>query len=159
MIITISGSVTQKDGDSAIVEAAGIGYQVFMNKKTLGALRVASDVRLWTHEYLREDARELYGFLSSGEHKLFRKLLAVSGVGPKIAMNLLELGTVTEIESLIDRGDLDRLTSVSGVGKKTAQKIVLELKGKLVSGEAGDGEPAEVVAALVHLGYQREKAK
>lgn len=158
MIITLSGIITYKSEGSAVVEVGGIGYLVGMNAPTLAKLMTGTQTKLWTHEHIREDARELYGFTTMPEHRLFRRLLAISGVGPKTAMNLLTLGTVPEIEALIEKGDVVRLTGVSGVGKKTAQKIVLELKGRLVgtdSGDAGD----EVVSALINLGYSREKAR
>lgn len=157
MIVTLSGTITHKAEGFAVIEAGGVGYQVMMNAPTLANLRTKSETKIWTHEYLREDARELYGFLTAPEHRLFRKLLAISGVGPKTAMNLLTLGTVPEIEAIIDRGEVTRLTSISGVGKKTAQKIVLELKGRLV--EAGSDAGDEVISALVNLGYSREKAR
>jgi Holliday junction DNA helicase RuvA len=157
MIITLAGVVTHKNDVFAVLEAGGVGYQVFMNVAALAVLPVGAQARLWTHEYLREDSRELYGFASLPEHKLFRKLLSISGVGPKMAMNLLTLGTVAEIERVIERGDIVRLSSISGVGKKTAQKIVLELKGKLMDAESGEDE--EVIVGLMNLGYSREKAR
>jgi Holliday junction DNA helicase RuvA len=157
MIITLAGTLTHKGDGFAVVEVAGVGYQVQVNKTTAAALKTGGPVKLWTHEYLREDARELYGFATGAEHRLFRRLLAISGVGPKIAMNLLTLGAVEEIERIIEKGDVARLSSVTGVGKKTAQKIVLELKGKLVS--VADEQGDEVVSALVGLGYAREKAR
>lgn len=157
MIITLSGIVAHKGENFAVLEVGGVGYQVFMSAASLAVLPAGEQVRLWTHEYLREDARELYGFAGYAEHRLFRKLLAISGVGPKMAMNLLTLGPVATIEKIIERSDVATLSSVSGVGKKTAQKIILELKGKLVEAEGGEDE--EVIAALVNLGYNREKAR
>ncbi len=159
MMITLSGIVTHKGDGYAVVETGGVGYQVHMNKPSLQALRQSAEAKLWTHEYLREDSRELYGFATEQEHRLFLRLLAISGVGPKMAMNILSLGSVKDIETKIEHVDVDWLTRVPGVGKKTAQKIVLELKGKLVvSGESGDGNE-EVLAALVNLGYNRDKAR
>ncbi len=157
MIITIAGTVSHKGESYAVVEASGLGYQVNMPKAALASVRTGQEIRLWTHEYVREDARELYGFGTQGEHRLFLKLLAISGVGPKMAMNILSLGPVKDIEATIERADVDWLTRIPGIGKKTAQKIVLELKGKLALGEqSGDDE---VVAALVNLGYGREQAR
>lgn len=159
MIITLSGKVTHKTADAAVVEAAGVGYQVFLNAAELERLSPGSAAKLWTHEYLREDARELYGFLSQDELALFGKLLAVSGVGPKMALHILDLGSVGQIEKLIDQGDVDMLSRVPRVGRKTAQKIVLELKGKLVEPGQGAESGDEVLAALVDLGYGRDQAK
>lgn len=156
MIITLSGKVTHRDANFIVVETAGVGYQVQMPKAALHAFKPGLEARLWTHEHIREDARDLYGFLTEAEHRMFLKLLAISGVGPKMAMNLLSLGPVKDIETKIDAADVDWLTRVPGVGKKTAQKIVLELKGKLAIGGGGD---EEVVTALVNLGYTRERAR
>lgn len=156
MIITLAGTVTHKADTFAVVEVQGVGYQVNMHKAAVAALKAGAEVRLWTHEYLREDARELFGFASQPEHRLFLKLLAISGVGPKMAMNILSLGSVKDIEATIERADVDRLTDVQGVGRKTAQKIVLELKGKLALDVSGD---EEVVVALVNLGYAKERAR
>lgn len=159
MIITIAGKVTHKGADFAVVETGGLGYQLFMNGAALDRLKVGAAVSLWTHEHIREDARDLYGFAGQAELTLFQKLVGISGVGPKMALHILDLGSVKEIEKLIDRGDVDMLSRVPRVGKKTAQKIVLELKGKLVEpGQAG-GESDEVIAALVNLGYGRDQAR
>ncbi len=159
MIITLSGKVTHKGKDFAVVEAGGVGYRVFMNGASLDRLKAGEAVRLWTHEYLREDSREIYGFFEQPALVLFEKLLAISGVGPKMALNVLALGSVKEIERLIDAGSVDVLSRVPRVGKKTAQKIVLELKGKLVEPEETAGEDDEVVGALVKLGYGRDQAR
>ncbi len=158
MIITLSGTVREKTDRYAVIEVGGVGYQVFLNAPGLAALPSGKEVRLWTHEYLREDARELYGFRTREEHALFKKLLDISGVGPKTASNILALGPVKDIEQCIERGDVGWLCRIPGVGKKTAQKIILELKGKLVSDSAIEsGE--EVLSALVKLGYDREAAR
>ncbi|MEY4744459.1 MAG: Holliday junction helicase subunit RuvA, partial [Candidatus Parcubacteria bacterium] len=85
MIITLSGTVSHKAEAYAVVETGGLGYQVHMPKTALAAVTVGQAIRLWTHEHIREDARELYGFETQGEHRLFLKLLAISGVGPKMA--------------------------------------------------------------------------
>ncbi|MBI4457648.1 Holliday junction branch migration protein RuvA [Candidatus Uhrbacteria bacterium] len=158
MIITLSGTVTAKDGHDAIVEVEGVGYQVHLHKRALEAVAIDAPARLWTHEYIREDSRDLYGFLNAAEHRLFLKLLSISGVGPKLAMNIFSLGGTKEIESMIDRGDIAALTGVSGVGRKTAQKIVLELRGRLAD-DRGDAETEEMIAALVNLGYGRERSR
>ncbi|HTK05258.1 MAG TPA: Holliday junction branch migration protein RuvA [Candidatus Eisenbacteria bacterium] len=156
MIITLAGNVSHRAEHYAVVENQGVGYQVFMSKAALAGLKTGAVVRLWTHENVREDARELYGFQTQGEHRLFLKLVAISGIGPKMALNILSLGSVKDIEATIERADVDWLTRVPGIGKKTAQKIVLELKGKLAIDAGGD---EEVVAALTNLGYSREQAR
>lgn len=159
MIITLKGNVTRKESGFAIVETGGVGYQVHLSSGTLSELPGSGEVSLWTHEYIREDARELYGFRSEGERRLFLQLLDVSGVGPKMALNILSLGLPEEIEKRIEQGDVGWISQVSGVGKKTAQKIILELRGKLA--EVIEDTPADkdVLAALVSLGYSREQAR
>lgn len=159
MIITIRGQVTHKGTGFAIVEAGGIGYQVHLSTGTLADMPGSGDVSLWTHEYIREDARELYGFRTEGERRLFLQLLDVSGVGPKMALNILSLGSPEEIEKRIDQGDAGWISQVSGVGKKTAQKIILELKGKLADIAEDSPDDKDVLAALVSLGYTREQAR
>ncbi len=159
MIITISGKITYKGEDYAIVEAGGIGYQVFMHTVALNVTHLGTDVRFWIHEHIREDTRDLYGFPEENAYALFRRLLSISGVGPRMVLNILCLGEVNEIEKIINAGDITKLSSVSGVGKKTAQKIVLELKGKLVDEDGSTPEDDEVVSALTNLGYSRERAR
>ena len=159
MIITIKGKVRHKGLDFIVVEAGGIGYQVWLNTSTIEQVKMDGQVELWTHEHLREDARDLYGFREPAELKLFQQLLEVSGVGPKMALGLLDLGSVQEVELLIEKGDVDLLSRVPRVGKKTAQKIVLELRGKLVEPKTESNENAEVVTALINMGYNREAAR
>ncbi len=156
MLITLRGTVTHKTDSFAIVEAFGLGYEVRMSGPTLTRAIVGEEVRLWIHDSIKEDSHDIYGFFSEADHRLFKKLLSVSGVGPKSAMAVLALGIAADIERRIDRGDLDWLTSVPGIGKKTAQKIILELKGKLVDIDGGDDE---LVGALIGLGYDREHAR
>lgn len=158
MIITLTGTVARKDGHYAVIEAQGVGYQVHMHPAGLAALKTGAQARLWTHEHVREDARDLYGFGSQAEHRLFERLLAISGVGPKMALHILSLGKVEDIETNIERADVAWLTRVPGIGKKTAQKIVLELKGKLADAES-DAAGEEVILALMNLGYGRDQAR
>lgn len=158
MIATLTGIIAQKMRTYAIIEVAGIGYRVAMNPPTLAALKTGETVRIWTHEHQREDGRELFGFLTQTDHAMFDQLTSVSGVGPKIGLAMLTLGPVAEIEKMIDAGDVDRLCRVPGIGRKTAQKIVLELRGKLVS-EHGTGSDDDVLTALINLGYNRESAR
>jgi len=166
MIITLKGKLVMKNDGWAVVEVGGIGYQVFLSSGTLAELPGGSrlpdgqgEVELWTHEYIREDARDLYGFQNQAERRLFLQLVDVSGVGPKMALNILSLGKVEEIEQKIDEGDVTWISRVPGVGKKTAQKIILELKGKLAEVTAADPASEEVVSALMNLGYARDQAR
>lgn len=158
MIISLSGTITHKGKGYAVIETAGLGYQVFMNPRTLAQMEKGQAVRVWTHEHIREDMRDLYGVGSAEEYRMLVTLIDVDGVGPRKALDILSLGDVNAIESMIERGDVERLCGIPGVGRKTAQKIILELKGKLVDATgADDGD--EVLAALTGLGYAREKAR
>jgi Holliday junction DNA helicase RuvA len=159
MIITLKGAVTHKSAGFAIVETGGVGYQVYMSSGTLSELPGSGEVFLWTHEHIREDMRDLYGFRTEAERTLFLQLIDVSGVGPKMALNILCLGPVGDIEQKIEAGDAGWIAQVSGVGKKTAQKIILELKGKLAEVAEESTVDKDVLAALVGLGYSREQAK
>jgi len=158
MIIKLTGRLTHKGTNYAVVETAGVGYQVYLSSGTLADLPGGGEVELWTHEHVREELRDLYGFRSERERGLFLELLDVSGVGPKMAQNIMSLGKVEEIERRIDAGDVAWMSRVPGVGKKTAQKIILELKGKLTDIDSFDPLSSEVVSALMNLGYSREQA-
>ncbi len=159
MIVTLKGKLALKSSGWAVVETGGVGYQVYLSSGTLAELPGGGDVELWTHEYIREDARDLYGFKNQAERQLFLQLLDVSGVGPKMALNILSLGKVEDIERKIDEADATWISRVPGVGKKTAQKIILELKGKLTEITGGDPISDEVISALMNLGYSREQAR
>jgi Holliday junction DNA helicase RuvA len=153
MILTLTGKLSHKLNDSLIIDVSGIGYQVFVPQPTLIASTKNQTLSLWIHDHIREDARDLFGFSSESEFRLFRSLINVSGIGPKTALAMLA-ADAKEVERRIDAGDVDWLTGVPGVGKKTAQKIVLELKGKLVDPKAED----ELTGALVSMGYHRDEA-
>ena len=159
MIAYLKGSVLEKGKDYAIVLCGPVGYKVQMHERTLLALSKESPVTLYTHQVIREDAHELYGFATLRELEFFWRLTSVSGVGPKMAMHLLAIGMVETLSRAIEKGDVEFLSSAHGVGKKSAQRVVLELRGKLVDEEAlpeGDGE---VVSALENLGYPRTQAR
>ena len=132
MIITLQGKITHKFEEGVVLDVKGVGYEVFLGTSVLGDVKVGQEVMFWTYEHLREDAHEIYGFQSRDELEIYRKLVSVSGVGPKTALQILALGTASEIENIIDRGDIEMITRVKGIGRKTAQKFILELKGKLV---------------------------
>ena len=133
-----------------------VGYEVFVPAPTLERVRLGEEQEFFTLEYLRETARELYGFPTREELGLFRDLMKVSGVGPKSALNVLSLGA-SRVRETITKGDAGILGSVSGVGKKTAQKIVLELKGVLTD-SAQISADEEAVDALRRLGYSQREA-
>ncbi len=160
MIAYLKGKIIYKDINFIILENNGIGYKVFLSAVRLSNLKEGEEVELFTHEQGREDGRELYGFLNIEELKLFWKLVSVSGVGPKSAQNILGLDSPGKIESAITAGDVAFLTRVSGIGKKIAERMILELKGKLIMDEeGGDTSDQEAIDALYGLGYSKSEAQ
>lgn len=159
MIGSLRGTVLEVHAGFCLIEVAGIGHSVRATPGTLSSLKADSEQFLYIHDVVREDSRELFGFLQRTELELFQQLLGVNGVGPKVALTILSVGSGESVRRAIMQGDIAILTSVPGVGKKTAQKIILDLKGQLVEEEgvqAGDGE---VIDALVGLGYPLHTAR
>ncbi len=146
-------------GSAVLLEVQGVGYVVRVSVPTLALLKVGEQTFLYIHDHIREDAHELFGFLSVADLALFDQLLGISGVGPKVAMTILSIGSADTVRRAIMNGDLATLTSVPGVGKKTAQKIVLELKGQLIEGEQGSSIDKDVIEALESLGYSAQQAR
>ncbi len=156
-----------KRPNQAIVETHGVGYEVAISVPTFTEMPAAgAEVALHIHTHVREDALSLYGFMRLAEKQLFEKLLTVSGIGPKLAITILSGMPVEEMTGAIRGGDLARLTRIPGIGKKTAERMVLELRDKLAAAggtpeaSAAQASPVEedVISALVNLGYQRAAA-
>jgi Holliday junction DNA helicase RuvA len=165
MLYTISGRLAAKRERFAVVEVGGLGLRVFMNPRGIGRLPApGSDVKLFSHLYVREDMFELYGFLTAEERSLFEALNSVAGVGPKSALSVLEIAELPELSAAIKEGRPDLLTRASGIGRKTAERIILELKGK-VEAEASEAavarmeSDADIVETLSGLGYRKEEAR
>ncbi len=165
MIATLNGKVEQLGSDWAIINVNGIGFQVYMPSSTLSALgTIGAEVKLFTHLYLREDNATLYGFSSPDELRLFQNLISVSGLGPKSALALLSAMEVDKLTTAIATGSIDILCQVPGIGKKVAERLILELKGKIgvewLKAPAAQlaKENAEVLAALTSLGYSVAEA-
>jgi len=165
MIGRIAGVLTEKNPPQVVVVAHGVGYEIDVPMSTFYHLpRTGENVELLTHLVVREDAHLLYGFLTAGERLAFRQLLKVSGVGPKVALAVLSGLSVEDLALAIAAQDAARLTKVPGVGKKTAERLVLELRDKLpaVAGAArSEATPArgDVVNALLALGYNDREAQ
>lgn len=157
MIAYLSGSILSKGKDFAILVVQDIGYKVFISGPTLDTISIGTTVTVYTHDHVREDARDLFGFTDSADLTLFEKLISVSGVGPKMAMTVLALGS-HRVRDAISKGDVGTLTSASGVGKKTAQKIILDLKGVL-SEHGVTSADMDAVEALRRLGYSATEAR
>lgn len=159
MIAYLSGKILEKGRDFAILQAGPIGYKVTVAPELHAKLHKESTASLFIHEAVRDDGREFFGFSNFGELEFFWKLIDISGVGARMALQLLSLGTVSAVQAAIEKGDVAFISSAKGVGKKTAQRVVLELQGKLVDEDGPAGAAGEVVSALENLGYSGVKAR
>ena len=171
----IKGSLEEKMSNCIVVENNGIGYKIFMSKSAIGrAGELGANVKVYTHYHVREDEISLYGFLTNEELKMFELLLSVSGVGAKSAISMLSNIGPSEFAVSIVNNDITKLTKVPGIGKKSAQRIVLELKDKLkaeqelMKGEVASdnseefdlsGDVEEAISALQILGYNRKEVQ
>jgi len=171
VIAHLRGSIHEKHPNRIVVDVNGVGYDVFVPLSTFYGLgETGAPVALRIHTHVREDAFLLYGFATRLEQELFERLIGVSGIGPKVALAVLSGIEPQELIRAIERGDLARLTAIPGVGKKTSERIVLELKDRLprapvaaaAAGAASPDAPVmrdDVVSALVNLGYHRPLAE
>ncbi|MBR2939930.1 MAG: Holliday junction branch migration protein RuvA [Kiritimatiellae bacterium] len=165
MIAFIRGTLIEKEPTRAVIEAGGVGYELLVPLSTYEKLpRTGSEAKLLAHHCVREDDEILFGFATDDEKAMFAKLTSVSGVGPKIALAILSGSSVGELSMSIAGGDAKRLAAIKGVGKKTAEKICVELRDKVsefaFSGRGGEGAPSPIakdaVAALRALGFNEE---
>lgn len=161
MIATIEGIVAEKIGDTAIIELGGIGYEVMLPVEDWGNAPIGKSAKFYIYEHIREDSHALFGFGSVAAKKLFMQLLSVSGVGPKVAMQVMSAASLDRLVTAIGGGDADLFKGVSGVGKKTAERIMVELRGKVeASGlsayTTSTGDAA--YQALLGLGYSAPQA-
>jgi len=173
MIALVRGELAYKSVDHVIVDTGGVGYRLFIPLSTFYALPESGEVRLQVHTHVREDALLLFGFCSSAEKEMFTTLINISGIGPKLALNILSHIPVAELQGAVLAGDIKRLAALPGIGKKTAERLVLELKDKLgpVAANAASvqahatipltaNDPlADVLSALVNLGYKEAQAR
>ncbi|MFA6551338.1 MAG: Holliday junction branch migration protein RuvA [Patescibacteria group bacterium] len=166
MLAFLRGKILNKSQNFIILEVNNIGYQIFVNAAAYADLNVGQETEFYLYHHVREDMDDLYGFKNFAELEFFKLLLSVSGVGPKSALGVLGMASVEDIKESIGAGDPSVLTKVSGVGKKTAERIVLELRGKidhlappdsngLVSASANSDE----IDALMSLGYSLQQAR
>lgn len=170
MIASLTGKLRRKANDYLIVDVAGVGYQVQVPLSTYYVLpEVGEEICLSIHTHVREDTLSLFGFLTEAEREMFLLTLGVSGIGPKLALSILSSLSVVEITSAIFAADDSKLCTIPGIGKKTAARMVLELKDKIkflpktetMSGqpEAGTDIVEDAVSALVNLGYKKPLAE
>ncbi len=171
MIGRLCGKLCYEEGTVAVIDVGGVGYEVTMPLGTTGRLVADANgaVTVWVHTNVREDALDLFAFASAAERTAFRVVIGVPNVGPKLAMSILGSVSVHELAMLVLRGDTAKLTAIPGVGKKTAERLVLELKGKLDPGQAAQvesmratpasGSKAELLtSALTRMGYKPSEA-
>jgi len=163
MIGSLRGPVTHVGPDFVVVELGGVGYRVTVAPALLARLRPDREAHFFIHHLVREDQQALFGFGSTEELAFFELLMTVTGVGPRLALAITSAYPVTKLQLAIVTDDLDLLTSVSGVGRKTAQRIGLELKEKIhaagIAASGGASTESDVVAALESLGYTASEAR
>ncbi len=164
MIATLQGKLQAREQDSIVVNVGGVGFRVRVSSRALANVGApGGEVNLFTHLRVREDELTLYGFLSQDELRLFETLLTVSGVGPRVALGILSAASLETLRLALAQGNVDVLTGIPGIGRKTAQRLVLELKGKVDVtglGEVGELTTADqdVINALVNLGFSAADA-
>jgi Holliday junction DNA helicase RuvA len=172
MITFLNGRVVEKQPTRAVLDVGGVGYELFIPLSSFDRLPAVGDLcRVLTHDHIREDAHVLFGFISEGERRMFELLLSVGGVGPKTALAALSGLSVRELKAAIAQGDVKRLTSISGVGRKIAERMIVDLRDKLSKGEAleavagvqeldeSDIKLRDAVMALISLGYKQVEAR
>lgn len=168
MIAKLSGVASEHDGQVTIIDCAGVGYGVRVLLDEQATMRLGEETKVFIYEHIKEDAHDLYGFLTKTRKDLFERLLSVNGVGPKAAMSIANLANEGQVRGAIAGGDVKFISSASGVGKKVAERVVVDLKNKvgLVASEdataflqdGGIADSDEALQALVGLGYSREDA-
>jgi Holliday junction DNA helicase RuvA len=163
MIGSLRGPVTHAGSEFVVIELGGVGYRVMVAPALLAKLRPDREAHLFIHHLVREDQQALFGFGTPEELAFFELLMTVTGVGPRLALAITSAYPVTKLQLAIVTDDLDLLTSVSGVGRKTAQRIGLELKEKIhaagIAASGGASTDSDVVAALESLGYTASEAR
>lgn len=168
MIGFLSGVVLEKNAHGILLEtASGVGYEVITTPQMTNMVLVGSTLRVYTYLKVSDSSQELFGFPTTAARDFFKTLLTVSGIGPKSAMNVLTLGDDENIKAAITRGDVKYLTSVQGMGKKTAERLVVELKSKLKNHSTNNVETipganeslGEIIEALVSMGYSQSEAR
>jgi len=165
MIAKIEGQISYVGDRFLIVDVSGVGYKLFVTNEAISLSKVEESIKLWVHTAVRENSIDLYGFLDIEELSFFELLLDVSGIGPKSALSTLSVAPVSTLRKAIASGDTTYLNKVSGIGRKTAEKIIIELKDKLKEYE-GDiatsrvmQEERDILEALRTLGYSQDEAR
>lgn len=168
MISTLSGKVSEKHGQTVVIEVGGVGYGIFVSFEDFGALKMDEQVKLYVHENIRENSYELFGFRNQESKNLFEQLLTVKGVGPKMALAILSVAGLQQVRQSIAAGDIKFISQANGVGRRVAERVVVDLKDKvgLAADEAATeflttpaADPSdEALQGLVALGYSVQDA-
>ncbi|MCF6179616.1 MAG: Holliday junction branch migration protein RuvA, partial [Geopsychrobacter sp.] len=172
MIALLNGEIAQRRTEAIVLDVAGVGYRVQIPLTTFYGLPEQGKVRLHIYTHVKEDAINLFGFLSADEKDFFALLISVSGVGPKLAINILSHMAATELAAALVEGDIPKLTGIPGIGKKSAERLILELQEKATNFAFADGAATgdriimpssnlreDTISALVNLGYKENLAK
>lgn len=160
MIGSLKGTVALRTEKFFIIDVAGVGYKVYVSPETLSKTQGTEEVLVFVHTHVREDAIDLYGFLDMHELHFFEMLLNVSGIGPRSALAILGVAAIETLEKAIGSGDTSYLTKISGIGKKTAEKIIIELRDKMGTTEGAElREELDALEALTSLGYSQHEAR
>lgn len=167
MIATLTGKVAEKVGDVIVLDCNGVGYGLLVTFEDFGALETGSDAKLYVYEHIRENSHDLFGFKNIETKRLFELLLSVNGVGPKMALAILSIANMNQVKQAIAKGDTKFISQANGVGKRVAERVVVDLKDKVglvASDDAMDflsslADPSdEAMQALVALGYSVQDA-
>lgn len=168
MIATLEGILSEKIGQQAVILTGGVGYGVLLTTGNLDRLTTGDKAKLYIHENIKEEAHDLFGFIALDDKKLFEQLLSVKNVGPKVAMSVLDIAGTNEVRAAIASGDVKRLQTAKGVGKRAAEQIVVELRDKVgliatnsaedIVTRGGVDSQDEAAQALVALGYSEVDA-
>jgi Holliday junction DNA helicase RuvA len=165
MIYSVEGKLALKDDHFAVVTTGGVGLKLFASRLTIEALpALGADVKFFCHLHVREDALDLFGFTSPDELTFFEMLISVSGVGPRSALAILDTGPLDELSAAIKENRPDLLTRAPGIGRKTAERVIIELRTKVQSTKSGAvvekmQTDSDLIEALTSLGYRREEAR
>lgn len=168
MIATLTGTVSEKTIDMVILDVQGVGYGVLVTLNDMAVIHTGTEVKLRIYEHIKEDAHNLFGFLQTDTKQLFEQLLSVKNVGPKVGLAVLDIGSSNDVRMAISQGDVKKLQTAKGVGKRAAEQIVVELRDKVgapvgnaaenLINRAGINQSDEALQALISLGYAEHDA-
>ncbi len=160
MINRILGVIIEKNPSIVVLDVGGIGYEVGIPVSTFSKLpQIGEKVLLYTHLYIREDSHQLFGFLEEMERSLFGKIIKVSGIGPRVGLAILSTISPTSLVSYIEKRNTENLCQIPGIGKKTAERMILELKGKMEAVSKNTDDHEELLQALLALGYSEKEVR